>query len=122
MAEQDLLTYWNSRKLITHRRPPKNGNKKLKTCLKDALEYYSTEEIKSSIFNYSVVLKSKSSYFKYKWNAAEFLDRGLEKFMGNPDEVYGTYTDGKVMMEVIEDSTHPDYQQYSKFSMMGEIN
>jgi len=122
MAEQDLLTYWNSRKLITHRRPPKNGTKLLKNCLKDALKYYSTEEIKNGIFNYSVVLNSKTTYFNYRWNVAEFLDRGLEKFMGNPDEVYGAYANGQVMMEVINDSTHPDYKQYNSFSLMGEIN
>lgn len=72
-----LFEYWNELKIIEHRKLTDKTKRKINGSLKD----YSIDEIKSSINNYKLILESPLFFFNYKWTLADFLQRGLEKFL-----------------------------------------
>ncbi len=78
-----LFDFWNSQNIIIHKKIDSKTLTKIKSALKD----YSLDEIKESIENYSVVLKSEKHYFKYKWALQDFLARGIHKFLTSADPI-----------------------------------
>jgi hypothetical protein len=49
--------------------------------IKRLKEGYTENQLKTAIENYSVILSNPDSFFKYKWALADFMSRGLEKFI-----------------------------------------
>ncbi len=77
-ALNDLLIFWNSKKIISHESTPELF-KKIEYGLKK--KNITQEKAICSIENYSRVLKSPDSYFKFKWSLVLFLKReGAEQF------------------------------------------
>jgi DNA-binding MarR family transcriptional regulator len=72
-----IFDHWNSKKITVHRKLVDNTKRKIKSTLKD----YTQEEIIKAIDNYHYVLRDQNSFFNYEWTLAEFLQRGLEKFL-----------------------------------------
>ncbi|KNF08531.1 hypothetical protein CLPU_6c00170 [Gottschalkia purinilytica] len=71
-----IYEYWNSKKIITHRKLTKKMETKIKGILKD----YSIEEVKETINNYSEIVLDDKYWFTHKWTIEEFIQRGFEKF------------------------------------------
>lgn len=72
-----VFDFWNELQIIQHRKLTDKTEKKINSCLND----YSVEEINTAIKNYHTILESSDYYFNYRWTLAEFLQRGLEKFL-----------------------------------------
>ncbi len=72
-----IYAFWNSQKIIEHRKLTDKMKRKIRTTLKD----YTAEDIKESIKNYGEIVNDDKYYFKYRWTIDEFLQRGLEQFM-----------------------------------------
>ncbi|MAT59184.1 MAG: hypothetical protein CMF23_14525 [Ignavibacteriae bacterium] len=78
ISEKSIFDYWNMQQIKRH------GDKlfqKYKSKISTALKYYSEEDLKTAISNYSIILKSEEYFFNYKWTLIEFLSRGVEKFI-----------------------------------------
>jgi cyanate lyase len=73
----NILVYWNNKKIIIHNKLTDKIKSKINSTLKD----YSENEIKKAIDNYNIVLKGVKYYFDYKWTLKDFLQRGIDKFM-----------------------------------------
>lgn len=71
-----IYEYWNSKKIITHRKLTKKMETKIKSILKD----YSIEEIKEAIDNYAEIVLDDKYWFTHRWTIEEFIQRGFEKF------------------------------------------
>lgn len=81
---QNIFDYWNSKSsvLITHRQLTEKIETKIKSRLKENTE----EEIKQAIDNYAEVLSHPEVYyFNYKWTLADFMQRGVDKFLSSAD-------------------------------------
>lgn len=75
-----IYSHWNDKKIVVH----KTLTDKIKTKCKAALKDYSIEDIKKAIDNYAEVMNHQDEYYwTYKWVLADFLQRGLERFMDN---------------------------------------
>ena len=72
-----IFDYWNSKKIIVH----KKLTDKIKRKISGALDTHSPDELKKAIDNYHTVLTSDKYYWTYKWTLEDFLQRGLEKFL-----------------------------------------
>lgn len=81
-----VFDFWNSKKIIIHKKLDATTNTKIKNILED----YSIKEIKQSIHCYAGILESDDYYFKYRWTLKEFLQRGFEKFL-DPDIAHDNY-------------------------------
>ena len=77
-SEKDaIFNHWNKGAGIQHRKM----TDKIRRSISGALGAYSEAEIVTAIDNYSRIITSKSHYFKYRWTLADFLQRGLDKFI-----------------------------------------
>ncbi|HUM44919.1 MAG TPA: hypothetical protein PKI14_18390, partial [Fervidobacterium sp.] len=74
-----IFDYWNSKKIIVH----KKLTDKIKRKISGALATYSPDELKKAIDNYHTVLTSDKYYWTYKWTLEDFLQRGVEKFLAD---------------------------------------
>lgn len=72
----ELLNFWNSQKIITHR-----SIDKFKSKIKTSLKAYSLEDIKQAIENYAHILRDDKYYWSHSWALDEFLQRGLDRFI-----------------------------------------
>lgn len=72
-----LFDHWNSKGIIVHRKLTDKIRGKIKTALKA----YTDEEIAKAIDNYHSVLTSSSHYWSHRYTLADFLSRGLDKFV-----------------------------------------
>ena len=72
-----IFDYWNSKKIIVH----KKLTDKIKRKISGALDTHSPDELKKAIDNYHTVLTSDKYYWTYKWTLDDFLQRGVEKFL-----------------------------------------
>lgn len=78
LQAQNVFSCWSVAGPIKHA----SLNEKMEAqILKRFKEGYTTEQINSAIVNYSEILHNQDSFFKYKWTLAEFVSRGLEKFL-----------------------------------------
>lgn len=80
-----IFNYWNSKKIIVHRKL----TDKLKQRIKVILDDYTKEEILKAIDNYAVIVNDAKYYFSYKWTLGDFLQRGLERFLD--DSCFANY-------------------------------
>ncbi len=71
-----VFDFWNSKKIIIHRKIDQATTSRIINLLKD----YSLKEIQQAIHNYSVILFDDDYFFKYSWTLKDFLQRGFEKF------------------------------------------
>lgn len=89
-VKEDILRYWNSKKIIVHRKMTHD----IDLALSRTLKYYSAEEVKKFIDFFETILEpgvpeSQKKYFwTYKWNLWEFLQRGIKKFDGQETTNY----------------------------------
>lgn len=76
--DNNIYSYWNSKKIIVH----KSINKDIERAIEKVLKKYSEDEIVQAIDNYSEILES-DFYFNYKWSLVDFLNRknGISSFM-----------------------------------------
>jgi hypothetical protein len=88
--KQEVLEYWNSKKITVHRAMLPGLSKELDKILK----YLSVDDLKASIDFYAEILEvgtpepQKRYFWTHKWNLQEFLKRGVEKFDGQQAENY----------------------------------
>jgi len=88
--KQEILDYWNLKKIVVHKRMTPD----IETELGRIGKYYSHEEIKEFIDFYTTILepgvddKDKKYFWSYKWNLYEFLKRGIKKFDGQETKNY----------------------------------
>jgi len=74
---QSILTYWNERNIITH----KKLTDKMKRTINGRLDEGFTEaEIEQAITNYFNILTSDWFWWTHKWTMTDFLQRGIDKF------------------------------------------
>jgi len=73
---REILEAWNSENIIIHKETPDILN-----SIVSKLKNYSDEEIKESIKNYAIILKSKKYFWTYKWTLKSFLQRGIDRFL-----------------------------------------
>jgi hypothetical protein len=74
----NIYIYWNSKKIIVHKRL----TKEIKAAINKTVKNYSVENIQQAIDVYKEILDSKF-YFDYKWSLVDFLNRknGISTFM-----------------------------------------
>jgi hypothetical protein len=78
----NIYTHWNSKKIIVHN----HFTDKMKRAINARIaEKTAPDAIIKAIDNYAIVLHSQDHYFSYKWNLADFMKRGLDKFFDNAD-------------------------------------
>lgn len=88
--KEDILRYWNSKKIIVHRKMNSDLDKELGSILK----WYEVEDVKEVIDLYATIIEigvpeNRQKYFwTHKWNLYEFLKRGIRKFDGHTPEDY----------------------------------
>lgn len=84
-STKEILSYWNSKKIIVHEK-----NQKLEWIIKTALNQFSVDQIKIWIDTYSEVLLNDKYLWSYKWWLSEFLSRKnwLLVFMDKKPEDY----------------------------------
>lgn len=75
----DILTYWNSKKIIIHRE--NIFLKSIQKKHKDKIELYGIDAVQKAIDNYSTVLSSEKYYWSHRWTLLDFLQRGIDKFI-----------------------------------------
>jgi len=81
-----IFEYWNKQKIISH----KKLTGKMKTKISYSLKEYSKGDIMVAIKKYKVVLAGKEYFWTYEWTLAEFLQRGLTKFLDTPTDNFKT--------------------------------
>lgn len=72
-----IYTVWNNEKIIVHEKL----TDKMKAAINTALKDYSEPQITQAIKNYAIIQKGEEFFFKYKWGLADFLHRGVERFL-----------------------------------------
>lgn len=75
-----LFDFWNSQKIIVH----KKLTDKMEKAINKALKTNTKEEVKTAIERFAIMLKDESyKYCKYKWTLDEFLtrDNGYKLFL-----------------------------------------
>ena len=81
---QYILDYWNSKKIIVHKRI----NQDLRNAINRTLKDYPIHEVIELIDFYATILEAGVSernqkyFWTYKWSLYEFLMRGVRKFDG----------------------------------------
>ena len=81
---QQILDYWNSKKIIVHRRI----NQDLNNAISRTLKFYPVNEVIELIDFYATILepgvseRSQKYFWTHKWSLYEFLMRGVRKFDG----------------------------------------
>lgn len=78
--ENYLAVYeaWNQAGVIVH----KAFTEKMKRKIAQAVQAHTQEGVLKAISNYAQVLKAPDKYFfSYRWTLADFLQRGLERFL-----------------------------------------
>lgn len=73
----DIYTHWNAQGIVKHQKITDAIQRKIRTKLKE----HSEGEIREAITNYANIVHSRDHYFSHKWILADFLQRGLEKFL-----------------------------------------
>lgn len=86
LITKHIYNFWNSQKIIIHKKLTSKTN----TAIKSALKNYSEPEIIKAIENYKTVLTSENHYWTHKWGLLDFLNRGLRKFIDAADPL-GNY-------------------------------
>ena len=104
-----VLTRWNSYKIINHRELTKLMEGKINS----KLENYSLEEILIGINNYAKILADPNCYFKYRWTLVDFLQRGFEKFFDYQTAKTNFSKKSPQDMEVVG-SGYMNYKDYVK--------
>lgn len=94
-----VFDFWNSQKIINHKKLTED----IKRAIKTALDTYSEKEIRQAIANYAEILNDESYYFKYRWTLKDFLKRGLEKFL-DLDIAKANYYKDKDKLPIKEES------------------
>lgn len=77
-----VFDFWNNQKIITHKKLTEKIESNINAKFKDG---FTPDEISESIKNYKFILESDKHYWTHKWTLAEFLLRGLDKFMTDSD-------------------------------------
>lgn len=73
-----IFEHWNTKNIIKH----SILTDKMKVKIKSALKDYPETMILSAINNYAEVIAHPETYFfSYRWTLADFLQRGLSKFL-----------------------------------------
>jgi hypothetical protein len=88
--KQEVLQYWNEKKIIQHRILTHEANNQITLTLK----HYSMDEVKEMMDLYATILEpgtpeeEKTYFWTHKWNLYEFLKRGVPKFYGQEASSY----------------------------------
>ena len=111
-AERDLiynrfLEEWNDQRIINHKKITTRMKKAIDKVMKDA--DYPLIEVFKAFGNYAIILKSRDYAWSYKWTMADFLSRGLHKFVDEAQPL------GNSMQDVKPKSNNP----YASFSCGG---
>lgn len=79
IKKEDILAFWNTQKIIEHKKMTPSIGKQIEKILKS----FSEDDIKKAIKNYSAVFHSPRTWWSHKWTLAEFLSRekGFEVFL-----------------------------------------
>jgi len=86
-----IFEFWNSKKIVVHRKIDDKTKTVIRTCLKT----FEEQEIIKAIENYYTVLKSDKHFFTYKWPLIDFLNRGLKNFIDAADPIENYLKDKK---------------------------
>lgn len=73
------LTRWNTEGMIQHRKVTTGMKKAIDKVIKAG--DYTQEEIFTAFKNYATILKAPQYFWDYQWTMAEFLKRGLDRFV-----------------------------------------
>lgn len=73
----DIYRAWNRQGLMVH----SCLSLRMTQAIMEALQVHSREEVIQAIDNYGFIVRSEDYYFSHRWSLADFLGRGLEKFM-----------------------------------------
>jgi hypothetical protein len=109
IADRDLiynrfLEEWNDQGIINHKKITIRMKKAIDKVMKDA--DYPLIEVFKAFENYAIILKSRDYAWSYKWTMADFLSRGLHKFVDEAQPL------GNSMQDVKPKSNNP----YANFS------
>lgn len=77
---KEILDYWNSKKIVTHR----EGKKGLEQQIKKNLREFTIEEVKQGIDHYAIMYHDETyMYCEYKWTLSRLLQlqNGLAEFL-----------------------------------------
>jgi len=66
----EILTFWNSKKIIVHKQ-----SDSIISAIRKTLKKYVKKKINEAIENYSTVLSDEKYFFKYRWSLETFLSR-----------------------------------------------
>lgn len=77
----DIFAHWNSCGIYVHKKISPRDKSEIKVALKT----HTPEEIMTAISNYAEIYQSAEYFFSYKWALADFLRRGLRKFVNDAD-------------------------------------
>lgn len=74
----EIFNYWNSKNIVIHKE-----FSRFKTHIDARLKYYSLEELKQAINNYSLVFKGEAYWWSHRWGLDQLLVRksGLDRFI-----------------------------------------
>ncbi|MEW9122703.1 MAG: hypothetical protein AB2421_08315, partial [Thermotaleaceae bacterium] len=87
-----IFQYWNSKKIIKHKRLNERMEYNIKASLKD----YNTDELMRAIDNYSEVLTNDLYFWSYKWTLQDFLNsNNVSRFLDEAEPLKTFIDKGK---------------------------
>ena len=103
-SEQEVFSYWNSKKIVIH---PKVTNN-IRIAVQLAVKRYPLENIKTAIDHYATMYNDPNyEYCKYKWTLEKFLEdaKGVSFFMDDGQK-WLSYQNHKRMAETPSEQTN----------------
>lgn len=92
LIERDhIFTLWNSLNIIQHRGLTDKRSRAILTALK----HHTIEEICQAVINYAKIQHGEEYFWDYRWTLEDFLNRGLEKFLGDEEMILHNYLKDK---------------------------
>ena len=82
-----IFALWNSVKVMQHRKLTDKRAQVIQAALKD----HTVEEICQAIITYSKVQFGEEYRWDYRWTLEHFLNRGLERFIGDEEMILANY-------------------------------
>lgn len=80
-----LADEWSSHPVLIAHREAYYHQPKAVTAVRVALRTYPVQDVREAIASYALVLASPDHLFTYKWAFADFLKRGLDRFVAEAD-------------------------------------
>jgi len=90
-SKQRVFDLWNSLNVIQHKKLTDKRSRAILT----ALQHHTLEEICQAVMNYAKAQHGEEYFWDWRWTLEDFINRGLERFIGEEEDVLTNYLKDK---------------------------